>query len=74
VPADEPAEQAVSPARAARVTLLRAPVVVIDGRPRYHVVNCLHLLGRRGEIMQVRLAVELGFTPCALCEPATAVR
>ena len=50
---------------------LRAEVAVIDGRPRYHLVECLHLLGREVERLPVMEAVELGFSPCGQCEPAT---
>jgi hypothetical protein len=42
---------------------------VIDGRPRYHLPGCVHLLGREHESLPVGEAVELGFSPCGLCEP-----
>jgi hypothetical protein len=71
VPADEPSEQIVSGEAAARVARLRAEVVVVDDRPRYHVSECLHLLGRQGQPLSVREATRLGFTPCSLCEPVT---
>ena len=47
-------------------------VVVVDGRPRYHLAGCPHLVGREPEPLPVAEAVELGFTPCAHCAPATA--
>jgi hypothetical protein len=72
-PADEPAPQYVSPTDAARVARMPAPVLVIDGRPRYHLAGCVHLLGREGEPLPVSEAVELGFTPCSLCEPDSAL-
>jgi hypothetical protein len=53
------------------VARLRAEVVVVDDRPRYHVSECLHLLGRQGQALSVREATRLGFTPCSLCEPVT---
>lgn len=68
-PPDEPAEQPVDAADAAAVAQLSNRVYVIDGRPRYHLGQCLHLLGRDRESLPVREAVELGFTPCAQCEP-----
>jgi hypothetical protein len=71
VPDDEPGEQPVSPVAAAMVARLGATVLVIDGRPRYHLTGCLHLLGRDIERLAVTEAVELGFTPCAQCEPVT---
>jgi hypothetical protein len=48
-------------------------VLVIDGRPRYHLAGCVHLLGRDSEPLPVGEAVELGFTPCSLCEPDSAL-
>lgn len=70
---DEPAEQPVTPAEAARIARLPDPVEVVDGRPRYHLAACPHLIGRTPETLPVAEAVELGFTPCALCAPATAL-
>jgi hypothetical protein len=70
-PADEPAPQIVPPADAARIAVMSAPVYVVDGRPRYHLRGCVHLLGRESEALPVSEAVELGFTPCSLCEPDT---
>jgi hypothetical protein len=73
VPADEPAEEAVAAAGAARIGQLDDQVAVIDGRPRYHLSDCVHLLGLDGELLPVAEAVDLGFTPCALCRPAAAL-
>jgi len=70
-PPDEPPAQYVTPIEAARLAKVRASVVVIDGRPRYHIIECAHLLGREHEALPVREAIELGFTPCGACEPAT---
>jgi hypothetical protein len=71
VPADEPAEQVVSEREAAAVARLEMEVTVVDGRPRYHVASCLHLLGLDAARLPALEAVELGFTPCALCTPVT---
>jgi hypothetical protein len=68
-PPDEPPAQHVSPADAVRVSQLSVDVVVIDGRPRYHLADCDHLLRKDSEPLPVGEAVELGFTPCSLCEP-----
>lgn len=73
VPPDEPAAQLISAADAARVARMSSDVEVIDGRPRYHLVGCVHLLGRESETLPVNEAVELGFTPCGLCEPDSAL-
>jgi hypothetical protein len=44
-------------------------VLVVDGYPRYHLARC-HWLDERVVIpIVVREAVELGFTPCEICEP-----
>jgi clumping factor A len=68
-PADEPLPQAVSPADAVRVARMNTEVMVVDGRPRYHVADCPHLDGRRTEGLPAAEAVELGFSPCGLCRP-----
>jgi hypothetical protein len=68
-PDDEPLPQAVQPADAVRVARLDAEVLVVDGRPRYHVPECPSLVGRLTEPIPVREAVELGFSPCGLCRP-----
>jgi hypothetical protein len=72
-PPDEPAPQQVSPADAARVGRMANEVLVVDGRPRYHLPGCVHLLGRESEPLPVSEAIELGFTPCSLCEPDSAL-
>lgn len=72
-PPDEPIAQRVLPADAARIARMSTEVLVIDGRPRYHVAGCVHLLGRPHEPLPVNEAVELGFSPCGLCEPDSAL-
>jgi hypothetical protein len=72
-PPDEPVAQQVSAADAARVARMTNDVLVIDGRPRYHLAGCVHLLGRDSEALPVHEAAELGFTPCGLCEPDSAL-
>jgi len=72
-PPDEPAAQVTPAADAARVARMTAAVLVVDGRPRYHISGCVHLLGRESEPLPVNEAVELGFTPCSLCEPDSAL-
>jgi hypothetical protein len=70
---DEPGEQELTAYVAGRMAELGAEVAVIDGRPRYHLDVCLHLLGRTVDRLPVKEAVELGFTPCADCKPGTAL-
>ncbi|MEV1289649.1 hypothetical protein [Micromonospora sp. NPDC049679] len=72
-PPDEPRPQHVSAADAARVARLVTEVLVVDGRPRYHLAGCVHLLGRECEPLPVGEAVDLGFSPCSLCEPDRAL-
>jgi clumping factor A len=68
-PADEPLPQAFRPQDAVRVARMDAEVLVVDGRPRYHLADCPHLVGRLTEPLAVSEAVELGFSPCGLCRP-----
>jgi clumping factor A len=68
-PADEPLPQAVRPGDAVRMARIDAEVLVVDGRPRYHLADCPHLVGRLAEPLPAREAVELGFSPCGLCRP-----
>jgi clumping factor A len=68
-PADEPLPQAVRPADALRVARMDTEVLVVDGRPRYHLADCPHLVGRLTEPLPAAEAVELGFSPCGLCRP-----
>jgi hypothetical protein len=68
-PDDEPLPQAVRPADAVRVAQLDDEVLVVDGRPRYHMADCAHLVGKLTEGLPISEAVELGFSPCGLCRP-----
>jgi hypothetical protein len=68
-PADEPPPQSVRPSDAVRVARMDAEVLVVDGRPRYHLGDCPHLAGRQTEPLPVNEAVELGFSPCGRCRP-----
>jgi clumping factor A len=68
-PDDEPLPQAVRPGDAVSVARMSAEVLVVDGRPRYHLAACPHLVGRLTEPLPVAEAVELGFSPCGLCRP-----
>jgi len=71
LPGDEPPEEPVSLVQAARLAGMDADVLVVDGRPRYHLSGCRHLVGRDSEPLPVDEAVELGFSPCGLCRPAS---
>ncbi|MEV0426733.1 hypothetical protein [Micromonospora sp. NPDC050495] len=69
----EPPAQPLSPAQAERLAEVFADVQVVDGHPRFHLPDCPHLIGRDDEPLPVGEAVQLGFTPCADCAPATAL-
>ncbi|MFV2101088.1 hypothetical protein [Micromonospora sp. LOL_024] len=68
---DEPAAQESTADQVALVARLADDVRVVDGRPRYHLDECPHLVGREHEPLPVAEAVELGFTPCGHCTPDT---
>lgn len=70
VPSDEPAEIPMSSVEAAALMRMDAEVMVVDGRPRFHLGGCVHLVGRDAEPLPAYEAVELGFGACALCRPA----
>ncbi|WP_033346099.1 hypothetical protein [Catenuloplanes japonicus] len=72
-PEDEPEPQPVTAAETARVARMTADVYVVDGRPRYHLAGCVHLMDKEAEPLPVNEASELGFTPCGLCEPDSAL-
>lgn len=44
-------------------------VWVVDGRPRYHLSDCLIIKGQGAEPIPYPQATEDGFMPCSLCEP-----
>lgn len=47
-----------------------ADVLVISGRPRYHVGGCAYVEGNDdSEPLEINEARELGFTPCGACRP-----
>jgi hypothetical protein len=70
IPTDEPAPQRLTNVQVEQLGYLPDEVLVVDSRPRFHLPGCLHLLGRAYEPIAVAEAVELGFSPCAQCQPA----
>jgi hypothetical protein len=70
-PADEPAAELVMSSEVSRLAELDTEVLVIDGRPRYHLRTCTHLADKPGQALPVSEAIELGFTPCSECAAAT---
>jgi hypothetical protein len=68
---DEPTEQRMTSIESAALMRLDTEVAVVDGRPRFHHSACSHLTGRDHEPLPVSEALELGFTPCAMCRPVS---
>lgn len=48
-------------------------VLVVPGRPRYHVEGCRYLTGKDAEQIDVLDARDDGFTPCGVCKPDSAL-
>jgi hypothetical protein len=44
-------------------------VWVIEGRPRYHLEDCLIIKGQDAAAMSIAQATEDGLMPCSMCEP-----
>ena len=65
----EPAEEDTDAADVLTVSELEAEVLVVDERPRYHLATCRWLNNRPTLPLPVRVARELGFTPCSICAP-----
>lgn len=66
---EEPGEEAAEPDLQATVASLPDEVLVIDEHPRYHLPGCEFLRNYALIPLPANEAVELGFTPCALCTP-----
>lgn len=58
-----------APAPPARVSSRPDGVWVVDGRPRYHLADCLIIKDVDAEEIPVAQATEDGFIPCSMCEP-----
>jgi len=71
--AAEPAEEGTDAADALIVADLPDEVRVLDERPRYHLAACEWLGGRASLGLPVSEARQLGFTPCAVCGPDSAL-
>jgi hypothetical protein len=58
------------PAPTAEVaTATGGQVLVVAGRPRYHVEGCRYLTGKDAESVDVAEARAQGFTACGVCKP-----
>lgn len=70
-PLDEPPAELLLASEERKLARREDEVVVVDGRPRFHLSDCPHLEDRPVERLPVNEAVELGFTPCSRCAVAT---
>lgn len=48
---------------------LTGRVLVLDGRPRYHLATCRSVRGKDAQPLPVNVARRQGFTPCGSCKP-----
>jgi hypothetical protein len=71
--ASEPAIETPPAAVAERAGATGAAVVVVSGRPRYHLPGCEYVAADQPEQPVISLPIgearELGFTPCGGCRP-----
>ncbi|HEV7653881.1 MAG TPA: hypothetical protein VGP36_03970 [Mycobacteriales bacterium] len=68
-PEGEPGIERIPVRDALRVAQLPDEVVVVDGRPRYHLSDCPTLADAQPVPLAVSVARRGGFTPCAVCRP-----
>jgi hypothetical protein len=74
--AAEPVVAATGPTPAGPDSTFEAPraaassVWVVDGRPRYHLQDCLIIKDQGAEPIPLAQATEDGFMPCSMCEPS----
>jgi hypothetical protein len=66
-------EQAPVAESAAEEPAVGGTVLVVEGRPRYHVEGCRYLTGKSAESVEVDEARDEGFTPCGVCKPDDAL-
>ncbi|MGH3984368.1 MAG: hypothetical protein ACRDST_17215 [Pseudonocardiaceae bacterium] len=69
----EPGEEDTDAADLLVVYELNDEVLVVDEHPRYHLTRCTWPDHEQGELLPVREARELGFTPCDRCRPDAAL-
>jgi hypothetical protein len=74
-PVDEPYETSVVEPPAADVSRAEVggDVLVVAGRPRYHVAGCRYLTGKSADSVPVADARDEGFTACGVCKPDDAL-
>jgi hypothetical protein len=62
-----------APARTAEAAAVSGTVLVVEGRPRYHVAGCRYLTGKDADEVPVEKARSDGFTACGVCKPDEAL-
>ncbi|MFG1923761.1 hypothetical protein [Cryptosporangium sp. NPDC048952] len=67
----EPAAELLLSSEKKKLAGAEEPVLVVDGRPRYHLHACPQLEGRTTIELNAGTAIDLGFTPCSRCAAAT---
>ncbi|GAA2661761.1 MULTISPECIES: hypothetical protein [Actinosynnema] len=72
-PEDEPAEEDTDAADLLAVADAPDEVRVLDERPRYHLAGCSWVGDRAALGLPLAEARELGFTPCGVCRPDSAL-
>ncbi|MFL6137635.1 MAG: hypothetical protein ACJ74O_07535 [Frankiaceae bacterium] len=68
-----PPAESRSPAVAGAALAAGVEVLVVPGRPRYHVAGCRYLEGRGPQPLEVGEARTAGYTPCGACRPDEAI-
>ncbi|HEY8302007.1 MAG TPA: hypothetical protein VIG48_08915 [Jatrophihabitans sp.] len=68
---DGPAAAAAPPQQQARPAAPKT-VWVVDGRPRYHLSDCMIIKDQQAEEIAFEQATGDGFMACAMCEPSAA--
>ena len=58
---------------AAAPAAVSGSVLVVEGRPRYHVAGCRYLTGKDADEVPVDKARSDGFTACGVCKPDEAL-
>lgn len=72
VDADPPVEddgELLSDVDEAELEEIDTTVLVVSGRPRYHLAGCRYLQGKQADPVDVLDARDEGFTPCGVCKP-----
>ena len=67
------AQEPPAAASAAEEPAASGTVLVVEGRPRYHVEGCRYLSGKAAQGVPVAEAREEGFSPCGVCKPDEAL-